>query len=58
VGDNFVFPTQESNDEGVEFYILQCQHVSYHIVQDKFTCAWGGEFDSKIHVISRFYYQK
>ncbi len=57
MGDNFVVPTQ-GNDEGVEFYILQCQQVSCHTVQDKFTCAWGGEFDSRDHVISRSYYQK
>jgi hypothetical protein len=24
VGDNFVVPSQEGNNEGIEFYILQC----------------------------------
>lgn len=38
VGDNFVVPAQEGNDESVEFYILQCQQTS-HTIQDKFTCA-------------------
>jgi hypothetical protein len=55
--DNFVIPTQEGNDEGVEFYILQGQQAS-HNVQDRFTCAWGGEFDVGDRVIFRLYYQK
>lgn len=57
VEDNFVVPTQEGNDDSVEFYILHCQQTS-HIIQDKFTCAQGGEFDVEDHVISKLYYQK
>ncbi len=37
VGDNFAVLTHEGNNEGVEFYILQCQKTS-HIVQERFTC--------------------
>ncbi len=54
MGNNFIVPTQEGNHEGVEFYIVWCQQVSYHIVQDKLTCAWGGEFDYKDHITFRF----
>ena len=57
VGDNFVVPAEEDNDEGVDFYILQCQRHR-EVVTEKFTCAWGGEFDMGQHVIVGQYYQK
>jgi len=43
VGDNFAVPTKEGNNEGVEFYGLQCQKAN-HIVRKNFICPWGGEF--------------
>jgi hypothetical protein len=57
IRDNFAILSQESNDQGIELYISQCQQAS-HIVQDRFTCPWGGEFDVEDHVIASFYYQK
>ncbi len=57
VGENFAVPAQENNNEGVEFYILQCQQAT-HIVAQRFTCPWGGEFDVGDHVIVGIYYQK
>jgi len=57
IGDNFVILAQEGNDEGIKLYILQCQQAS-HIVQDRFTCPWGDEFDVGDHVIIGLYYQK
>jgi hypothetical protein len=33
VGDNFVVPTHQGNNEGVEFYSLKCQKTN-HIVQE------------------------
>lgn len=57
VGDNFAILAQESNNEGVELYILQCQQAT-HIVAKRFTCPWGGEFNVGDHVIIGFYYQK
>jgi len=40
IGDNFVVVAKEGNEEGVDFYILQCQQTK-HVVQEPFTCAWG-----------------
>ena len=43
VGDNFAVAASENNDEGVSFYILQCQ-IAKHIVQEDFDCVWEGTF--------------
>ena len=40
-GDNFAVPAEEGNDEGVAFYILQCQQAK-HVVEEDFECVWGG----------------
>ena len=57
VGDNFAVPAIEGNDEGVDFYILQCQRKK-QIVREKFTCVWGGQFEVGEYVIAGTYYQK
>jgi hypothetical protein len=38
VGDNFVVPTEADNEEGVDFYILQCQTPKF-IVVEPFKCV-------------------
>ena len=40
-GDNFAVPATEDNDEGVPFYILQCQQPK-HILEFDLECVWGG----------------
>lgn len=57
VGDNFVVPAEAENEEGVEFYILQCQIPKFRVVQP-FQCVWGCEFDAGDYVIGGTYYQK
>lgn len=57
LGDNFVIPAEEGNDEGVEFYILQCQKEKFQ-VQEDFLDPWGGDFRRGDFVISGSYYQK
>lgn len=56
-GDNFAVPAIEGNDEGVDFYVLQCTKAKYE-VQKKFTCAWGPEFDVGDLIVEAIYYQK
>lgn len=43
VGENFAVPAPDENDEGVEFYILQCQKPKF-LVEVAFVCPWGGDF--------------
>ena len=33
VGDNFVVPTEIGNEEGVDFYVLQCQIPKFKVVE-------------------------
>ena len=56
-GDNFDVPAAENNDEGVSYYVLQCQRPK-HIVEHEFDCVWGGHFEAGDYVISGTYYQK
>ena len=56
-GDNFAVPAAEDNDEGVSFYILQCQGPKRILTED-FNCSWGGQFKAGDSVISGTYYQK
>jgi hypothetical protein len=57
VGDNFAILAKEGNNEGDEFYVLQCQKTT-HIVRNHFICPWGDEFDVGNNVIDGIYYQK
>ncbi len=57
VGDNFAIPFAKNNDEGVSFYILQCQRPK-HIVEEDFDYVWGGHFQAGDSIISATYYQK
>ncbi len=57
VGDNFVVPVVEGNDERVDFYVLQCQRTKF-MVCESFQCFWGFHFDVGDYVVARTYYQK
>lgn len=57
LGDNFMIPAEEGNEEGVDFYILQCQRAKFQVQQD-LLCPWGGDFKRVDYVISGSYYQK
>ena len=56
-GDNFAVPAAPDNDEGVSFYILQCQ-TPKRILTEDLQCSWGGQFKAGDSVISGTYYQK
>ena len=56
-GNNFAVPAAPDNDEGISFYILQCQTPKEMLTED-LTCAWGGHFKVGDYVISGTYYQK
>jgi hypothetical protein len=57
VGDNFAVPTPPGNEEGVEFFVLQCQRKKYEVQVD-FEFPWGGEFKRGDFVVSGTYYKK
>ena len=41
IGDNFMIPAEEGNEDGVEYYILQCVAKKF-VLQESMTCPWGG----------------
>ncbi len=53
----FVVPIIKGNVEGVDFYILQCQHRKF-MINEPFTCVWGCEFDTTNYVVAGTYCQK
>jgi hypothetical protein len=55
-GDNFAVSAPPYNDEGVSFYILQCQTLK-HIVQEDFDCVWGVHFEAGDTMLCATYYQ-
>lgn len=57
VGENFAVPAPDENDEGVEFYILQCQKPKF-LVEVAFVCPWGGDFKRGDYAIAGTYYKK
>lgn len=57
VGDNFAVPAPPGNDEGVAFYILQCQRKKFRVLED-FECPWGGSYKVGDYVLGGAYYKK
>jgi hypothetical protein len=57
MGDNFVIPAEADNEEGVDFYILQCQTPKFKVLEP-FKCVWGCKFDAGDYVIGGTYFQK
>lgn len=43
IGENFMIPAEEENEDRVEFYILQCQAKKFVLAEPK-TCPLGGVF--------------
>ena len=37
IGDNFIIPAEEGNEDGVEYYILQCVAKKF-VLQESMTC--------------------
>jgi hypothetical protein len=56
-GDNFAVLANEGNDEGVPYYIVQCQRPKL-FVQTAFQCVWGNIFEVGEYAIEGFYYQR
>jgi hypothetical protein len=44
VGENFMVPTVEENDNGVEYYILQCRRSKF-VLDEALTYLWRGNFN-------------
>ena len=50
-------PAEQPNEEGVDFYILQCQRRKYKL-KAPLSCPWGAEFEAGDFVIEGTYYKK
>lgn len=57
IGDNFAVPAELDNEEGVEFYVLQCQRPKF-VVREAFDCVWGSSFHAGDSVVAGTYYQR
>lgn len=57
VGDNFMIPAEDDNEDGVEFYILQCTKRKFEL-QEHLNCPWGGVFSAGDEVIRAKYFKK
>lgn len=57
IGDNLAVPTEEDNNEGIEFYVLQCQHPNFFI-KEPFECIWRGSFEVGTCIVAGTYYQR
>jgi hypothetical protein len=56
IGDHFAILAEPNNEEGVPYYILQCQREKF-IVGEPFHCVWGNSFEIGDHVIEGLYFQ-
>ena len=56
VGDNFIILAESKNEDGVDYYILQCQRAKF-VLQEPLTCPWGG-FSARNEVICAKYFKK
>jgi hypothetical protein len=50
IGDNFVVLAEEGNEEGVQYYLLQCQWEKF-VVQEEFEDAWSNHSEMGQHII-------
>ena len=50
-------PTEQSNKEGIEFYILQCQRQKYQL-QAPLVYPWGAKFKTGKYINEHTYYRK
>jgi hypothetical protein len=57
IGDNFMVPAAEENDDRVEYYILQCQRSKF-VLDEALTYPWGGNFNVGDEVIHGKYFKK
>jgi hypothetical protein len=57
IGDNFAVPVEVDNEDGVDFYILQCQRPRF-VVTEPFECIWGSTFHACDFTVAGTYYQR
>ncbi|KAH7306801.1 hypothetical protein KP509_22G031100 [Ceratopteris richardii] len=57
VGNNFVVPTEDLNEEQDEFYILQCVRLKSQVTSMK-TYQWGNIIDIGTYDVEGLYYRK
>ena len=57
IGDNFMIRAEEDNEDGVEYYILQCVAKKF-VLQESMTCPWRGVFRARDPVIRAKYFKK
>jgi hypothetical protein len=56
IGDHFAVLAEDNNDEGVPYYILQCQRTKF-VAGEDFECVWGNRFEVGDHVVEGIYFQ-
>lgn len=57
VGDKFVVPAEDGNEEGVLYYVLVCQRTKF-VVRTPFSCVWGNDFEVGDEVVEGKYFQR
>ena len=57
MGDNFMIPAEEENEDGVDYYILQCTRSKFEL-QEPLQCPWGGVFAVGDEVLRAKYFKK
>jgi hypothetical protein len=57
LGDNFMIHVEEENEDGVDFYILQCTRSKFEL-QEPLHCPWSGIFALGDEVIKAKYFKK
>jgi hypothetical protein len=57
IGDNFMIPTEEDNEDGVDFYIIQCTRSKF-MLEEPLHCPWSSIFAPRDEVIKVTYFKK
>jgi hypothetical protein len=56
IRDNFTMLADEGNEEGISYYVLQCQRPTF-IVCEGFDCVWGNSFSIGDSIVEGIYYE-
>ena len=58
MGDNFAVAAEAGNDEGVDFYILQCTKSMYLVEEESVADVWKGVIERSDEVVEGLYYKQ
>jgi hypothetical protein len=57
IDDNFMIPAEKDNEDGVDFYVLQCTRSKF-LLEEPLHCPWDGIFVPRDEVIKEKYFKK